>query len=397
MRNIPVTTVYAKLAATKAPVVVCRGGARSTKSYSVAQLIIYRFVGQLKIAILVTRKTMPALKITAYKLIVDLLKDYGYYKYCDHNRTDNIIYYRPTGSYIYFASMDDPEKIKSTEWNICWIEEATEYKYEDYIVLKTRLSAPTTSYNQLIMTLNPTSSMHWIKTQVVEKEANICEITSNYKDNPFLSAEYIDIIESLKHQDENYWRVYGEGEWGSLDHIIYNNYKIVDDIPVAGETIYGCDFGVANPTAVVECGITTSGIYVSELLYQTNMTNSDLIDWIKDTIPPTAVIYCDTAEPNRIIELRRANIQARKSDKSIKDGIDFCRRQQLKINKRSINLLKEIQAYTYKQDRNGNVIDEPVKYNDHLCDALRYAVYTHLGKKRNFAVVLPKRLKTTER
>jgi phage terminase large subunit len=380
MREISVTNVFDRLFRSTSNVIVCRGGARSSKSYSIAQYITHRLVDtEEQSAILITRKTMPSLKITAYKLIVDLLKDYGYYNHCYHNKTDNIIIYGPTNSFIYFVSIDDSEKIKSTEWNVIWAEEATEFKYDDYLVLKTRLSAPTKKINQLILSFNPISSLHWIKQRVVDVEKEVDEIVSNYKDNPFLSQDYIDILLSLNEQDKNYARVYVDGEWGSLDHIIYANWGIVNNIPTFDRTIYGCDFGYNAQTAITECGLitNTNDVYLTEKLYRSEMTNKDLIGWIKNNLPSGSIIFCDSAEPNRIAEMKQAGINARQSDKSVKDGIDFCRRKKLLIDSNSINLIKEIQSYTYKTDRAGQVLDEPVKFNDHLCDSFRYALYTH--------------------
>jgi len=38
--------------------------------------------------------------------------------------------------------------------------------------------------------------------------------------------------------------------------------------------------------------------------------------------------------------------------------------------------LKEIQTYSWRTDRQGNILEQPVKFNDHAMDAIRYAVYT---------------------
>ena len=116
-RQILVTKVFTQLYNANKTVVVCRGGARSSKSYSIAQLLVQKLTSERNKKILVSRKTMPSLKITAMRDILTLLKDYGYYSYCDHNKTDSTLTYRPTGSFIYFCSVDDPEKIKSTGWN----------------------------------------------------------------------------------------------------------------------------------------------------------------------------------------------------------------------------------------------------------------------------------------
>ena len=50
---------------------------------------------------------------------------------------------------------------------------------------------------------------------------------------------------------------------------------------------------------------------------------------------------------------------------------------ELLITKSSVNLIKEIESYSWKTDLNGNILEEPVKFNDHALDALRYAVYSY--------------------
>lgn len=387
MRKVSVTNIFDRNYNATKTIVVNRGGARSSKSHSIAQLIVQKLTAEYNKKILVTRKTMPSLKMTAYKLIIDLLKDYGYYQYCEHNRTDHILVYSPTNTFILFCGLDDPEKIKSTGWHYIWVEEATDFRYDDYMILKLRLSEPNDLMNHMYLSFNPIGSMHWVKKKVIDVETDLEEIVSTYLDNPFLPQQYIDLLLATKEQDKNYWKIYGEGQWGSLDHIIYNNWKEVDKYPTPERTIYGCDFGYTSPTAIVEIGIREEGMYLKELLYRSGLTNSDLIEWCKKELPEGALVYCDSAEPARIQEMKRAGLSARKSDKSVKDGIDFVRRQKLHILSDSTNIIKEIQSYTYKTDSNTNVLEEPVKFNDHFMDAIRYAMYTHLGKKINYTLI----------
>jgi phage terminase large subunit len=193
-------------------------------------------------------------------------------------------------------------------------------------------------------------------------------------------------LEETKDLNPNFWKVFGLGEWGSLEYVIYNNWREARVYPVPEETIFGCDFGFNVPTTIVECGLKPEGVYLKERLYESGMTNEQLIEFIHSYLPPNSLIYCDCAEPARIAEMRNKNIDARPADKSVKDGIDFCKRQNLFITSDSVNILKEIRAYTYKI-RDEQVLDEPLKFNDHAMDAFRYALYTHLGKRREYAVV----------
>ena len=86
-------------------------------------------------------------------------------------------------------------------------------------------------------------------------------------------------------------------------------------------------------------------------------------------------IFADSAEPQRIEEIYRAGFDIHPARKiSVRDGIDFVKRFKLYIDKESTNIIKEIKFYSYKVDKNGKVLDEPVKLNDHAMDAIRYAI-----------------------
>lgn len=387
MREINVTSVFNRVYNSNNTIVINRGGSRSSKSHSIRQLFIQRLTKEKNKNFLITRKTTPALKNTEYREFIKMLKDLGYYRYCIHNKSDKTIEYLPNNNYLLFTSIDIPSKILSTEWNYIWMEEATEFTYDDYMMLKLRLSGPNNKRNQLFMSFNPRDAFSWVKLEVLEKEQDVEEIVSTYKDNPFLPQQYIELIEATRTTNPQYWKIFGEGEWGILEHIIYSNWEQTDEWPTPEKTIWGCDFGYKVPTAVVEIRLKEDNIYLRQKLYKTDMTNEDLIAWMLKNLPPGALVYCDSAEPARITEMKRRGIEARPADKSVKDGIDFVKRFDLKIHSSSIDLINEIRAYTNKLDSSGNAIDEPVKMNDHLMDAMRYGIYTYLGKRPKYEII----------
>jgi phage terminase large subunit len=362
------------------------GGARSSKSYSIAQLLIQKFFTIPGRKIAVCRKTFPALRLTAYKLIVDLLSDYGVYGRVVHDRANHTLTNPANGAFLAFLSVDDPEKIKSTEWNDIWLEEANEFTWEDWLIIQTRLSGKITDGwpNQIYLSLNPSDEQGWINqrlmlTKIFAERLEVIE--STYNDNPFLDDEYKQLLESLKDQDPNAYQIYAKGKWGILTNIIYPPYQSLVEFPAGGETIYGLDFGFNNPSALIEITIKDrDNCYLRELLYETHLTNAQLIDRLKDVIPKErrrSPLYADCAEPDRIEEIHKAGFNVHESDKEVVTGIDFCKRKAFFTLVSNINLNKERATYKWRQDKNGNVLDEPVKYMDHLMDAKRYAIYTH--------------------
>lgn len=385
-RDVEVTTVYLKNQHARKPVVANIGGADSSKSYSIAQLLIGKFFDERNKTFLTARKTLPSLKLTAYKLVIQLLKEYGRYGYLKHNKSDHTLYYAPLNNLWVFASIDDPEKYKSAEFNYEWLEETNDFTWEDFVILKLRLRAKTTdgNPNQIFLSFNPADEQGWINQRLF-KEPYVERIHSTYEDNPFAADADIDMIEGLKDQDESYWRIYARGEFARLKGLIHQLVE-VNQLPEAPEVIYGLDFGFVNPTTLIEVGINMElmELYLHELIYETHLTNAQLIDRMKEVIPPEhrqREIYADSAEPARIEEIYYADFNihaANKEKKSVINGIDLVNRFKLYSNPFAVNLKREMTRYKRKVDRAGVVQEEPIKFDDHVPNAVRYAAYTHL-------------------
>ncbi len=378
--KIKVSKVFSQTIKAKSKIVLNIGGARSGKSYALAQLLIMKALNHPGLNIGIARKTMPALKMTARRLVLDLLKQYNLYQTSAFNKTEN--YYQLNKSRLQFFSLDDPEKIKSTEFNYLWLEEATDFTYQDYLVLLTRLSAPTEEglKNQIFLTLNPTDINCWIAKYLLNQK-EVCLIKSTYKDNKFLSKDYIETLLSLKNYNKQAYKIFALGEWGSSETLIYQNWQMAQAEPSSyDEVFWGLDFGFNNPTALVKIFVKDQIYFIEEKLYKTHLTNTLLIEELKNFIPEkdrAQIIYADSAEPDRIAEISAAGFNIKPALKSVLDGIMFVKSCALNIIKESPNLTKEIQSYSWKTTLNGQLTEDPVKYNDHALDALRYALYTH--------------------
>lgn len=385
--RVKVTEVFDKYMSCTRPYLVSIGGAGSSKSYSFGQLFVHRLFNRPNRKMLVTRKTGPALFYTAYSLIINLLKQYGCYERARHDKTMRIIENPKNGAVIYFLSIDDPEKIKSTDFNDVWMEEANEFDWSDFLIVQTRMRAPTDGEgpNQVFMSLNPGEEQGWVNQKVILAPAfagKIDVIWSNYKMNPHLDQEYKDTLENLKEQDIDSWRIFAQGTFGQLTNIIYKPYIVLQKFPEAmDEELYCVDFGYNNPSSILKIGTRdVTNHYLTQLVYQTRLTNGQLIDLAKERIPAAKrdlPMYCDAAEPDRIQEFKSAGFNAIPADKEVKTGIDFCKRQTFYTLESNSETNKEAKTYKWKTDKNGNVLDEPVKFMDHSMDAKRYGIYTH--------------------
>ena len=166
VREVGVTPIYHRTRECKKKTIINVGGAGSSKSYSIAQLLIEKLCQEKGKKIGICRKTFPALRMTALDLVIGLMKDYGIYNPKGHNKS-NITYTHNSNS-IQFFSLDEAEKIKSANFNYIWMEEANEFTYEDYTIMKLRLRNPTLDDepNQMFLSLNPIDAHNWIATKL---------------------------------------------------------------------------------------------------------------------------------------------------------------------------------------------------------------------------------------
>lgn len=374
VKQVFVTGLYKANAASTARVVVNIGGAGSSKSWTIAQLLIQKFVEEPGALIGISRKTFPALWRWTYALVVRLLTDYGIYARCEHDKTHHVISYK--GSELHFFSLDDPTKVRSGALHYLWMEEAIEFTWEDYIAMSLLLRSPvvgSVARRQIFMSLNPTDENSWLKRQLLATEKDIEVIHSTYHDNPYVDKDYRGMLENLINQDKNYYRVYVLGEWGRLENLVLTKSQQIPAMPTEWQAwAYGLDFGFTNATALVKVMLADGKAYLDERLYRTHLTNADLIELLSHE--ERGDIYADSAEPQRIEEICRAGYNCYPANKDLAYGLDLLKRQPLNITTSSVSLLKEVGGYQYKKDKDGRVLDEVVKFNDHAIDAARYGL-----------------------
>lgn len=372
-----------------------RGSARSGKTFTNLQCIYQlALADEVPTISSVVSETFPHLKRGAMRDFQTALGD-AWRDSCWSK--SNSVYELENGSIIEFFSADSPAKVHGPQRDRLFLNEIQNMDYDTARQLFIRTSG------LIIMDYNPTTSF-W-GNEIIEARKDCKLVTSTYLDNPFLSQIQVAEIESNK-GDSNWWKVYGLGQFGSLDGLIYT-FQQIDKMPEPAGMIelYGLDFGFTNdPTAIVHVLVHTGRkeIYAEELCYRTQMLNSNIIDELKlQNVARNAFIYADCAEPKSITEIHNAGFNIDSSDKSAptKDKIAFqvqwMQGWKLFFTKASTNLIKEARNYVWAKDRSGNKMNIPAGGFDHALDALRYACYTHLAKNPGYGQyairILPKR------
>ena len=374
--NLQGTIVLQKNLNATTRIVVNQGGTRSSKTYSLAQLIILRALQEQGKVYTICRKTLPALKSSAYRDFFNILEHHNLYNPNKHNKSE--LTYKLNNNLIEFISVDMSDKVRGRQRQVLWMNEATEFTMDDFVQLSLRCT------ENIYLDFNPSDPYSWIYDKVMTRD-DCTFIKSTYLDNPFLPEETIKEIERLKQLDSNYWKIYGLGDMAQPTETIYRQFEISNNIPNDAELIaIGMDFGYSNdPTAIAEVFKLNDDLYINELLYSKGLTNQDIANKLRElNITRHIEIIADSAEPKSIEELYRQgfNIKgAKKGADSINMGIDVLRRFKLHITKNSTNALNEFKYYKWLTDKNGHIVNKPAtNQQDHILDAVRYVALNKL-------------------
>jgi phage terminase large subunit len=361
----------------KWPIICNEGGSRSGKSYSTIQILVSLASTTNNLRISIVSHSLPHIKRGAFRDLKTILEETGNW-YEDWMRWTDYVYHFPNGSYIELFGLEDEGKARGPSRDILFVNEANLISK----VLFDQLAMRTTG--TIFMDWNPAEFNSWVY-DIADNPKNK-KIHSTYLDNIHnLSPVQVEYIESYKDLPDDFmWSVYGLGKRGASKELIYTAWKIVKELPNKGQVFYGLDFGYTAPTALVKVEYYEGAIYVEELLYQSKLTVSDLVNKLKVlNLLRSDELFCDSAEPKTIEELTRCGFNAKPSEKDVWGGIMKLKSYPLFVTHNSENIKRELQSYKWKTDKDGNIAadEAPVKENDHSLDALRYAVFTKLTTK----------------
>jgi phage terminase large subunit len=386
-KHVKVSVVFQKNFEAKTKIVVNQGSSRSGKTYSILQLLILVKAFQEKDAIFtIVRKTLPSLKASAMRDFFEILKNEDLYDERQHNKTENT--YTLNGNLFEFVSLDQPQKKRGAKRTYLFINEANELTLEDWVQLSIRTE------KQIFLDYNPSMEEHWIYDVVLPRE-DCTFIQSTYLDNKdFLPEEVVKEIENLKYVDENYWRVYGLGLPGQIKGLVFTNWEQVEAFPQDSECkwiVYGMDFGFSNdPTALIKVGLCGGELYLDELIYNRGLTNQDIARWMGELgLKWEDEVIADN-QPKCIYEIKKEGFQVKatfKGKDSILAGIDVLKRYKMKVTKRSVNLIRELKNYKWREDQAGKATNVPIDKFNHGIDAVRYAVLAKAMHRRRMVRV----------
>ena len=376
------TTSINKILSLNGRIKIIQGGTSAGKTFGILPILIDKCAKEKGLEVSVVAETIPHLRRGALKDFLKIMRWTN--RYFDDRFNKTLLRYDfANGSSIEFFSADDASKLRGARRDILYINECNNVTFEAYNELSIRTK------KEVYLDFNPANEF-WVHKELKD-EPDTDFIILTYKDNEALDESIVSQIE--KNRDKaatssywaNWWRVYGLGEVGSLEGVVFTNWKEIDTIPKEAKLIgIGLDFGYTNdPTAAIEIYNYNGTRIVNELVYRTGMVNSD----IAKILPSGIIIYADSSEPKSIEEIRRQGKTIKgvtKGADSINYGIDVMQRQDYLVTKQSTNLIKELRSYCWDTDKQGQRMRRPIDHYNHAIDALRYHEMEALGLKSNY-------------
>lgn len=377
-------------------VFIIRGGQGASKTISIIELIIQSLLSSEKEASILSSE-LSKMKRTVMRDYKKICKDWGVMQNeSDFNKAESKHEYQ-NGSYLDFLGADVNDVGKGFRRDILYINEADKLELDTAVQFISRAKLTIVDYNP--------DALFWGDDYINENNF----ITLTFEDNEYLSQSEVNAILDYKQKGfhshdlptellfkeenikstywANKWRVYGLGMVGSLDGVVFDNWREINSLPPEARLIgYGLDFGYSNdPTAIVEIYKYNDLRILNEICYNKGLSNSDIAKYITTKDP----VYCDSAEPKSIDELKLYKVNAypvTKGSDSINFGVQTMQKQNYLVTKKSINLINELQKYTWDKDKKtGNKLNKPIEKFNHAIDAVRYhEMETVGGLKKSF-------------
>ena len=365
--------------------VINQGGTSSTKTYSILQILtILSIKHPYKIDIV--GLSVPHLKSGVLNDMQSICRQMGF-SFDEYYKEGDKVFKYGNGS-INFLAFDKLGKAHGGRRDILYLNEANHLNYNiaEQLMIRTR--------QKVFIDYNPTNAFWVHKNILVNEPEKALLIKSTYKDNPFLEQSIIDSIESRRGDgNNNFWRVYGLGELGIAEGLVFNNFEQKDfDINSFENYRNGVDWGFSqDPFAYIRCAIEGKNLYVCKEIYQRGLLNKDSAPMVKQ-LARNEIVRCDSAEPKSVAEFRQMGVNAistKKGAGSVESGIKYLQAfEHIYIHPSCHNVYDEFCNYQWKLDKNGEEMPEPVDAYNHAIDAIRYALEDDMSYRKGQAIDL---------
>jgi phage terminase large subunit len=402
--KIQFNSVFKEFNQTKCRYRLAKGSAGSGKSVDIAMDYILKLSDQkYKGAnLLVVRQTEASHKDSTFAELIGAINRMGLQAFWSYTTTPLSLTCKATGNGIIFRGFNDMrarDRVRSITFpqgklTWIWCEEATELQESDIDILDDRIRGELDNpelFYQMTFSFNPVSAQHWIKRKYWDYASeDIFKCHSTYLDNRFIDEAYHKRMLMRKEQDPDGYRIYGLGEWGETGGLILHNYvieSVAQDYDRYDDILYSQDFGFNHANCILEVGFKDGEIYILRELYVFEKDTDEIIQLAESKgFDKRKIMYCDSAEPDRIKMWQKAGYRARavvKGAGSVKAQIDYLKQHKIHIDGSCTNTIKEIQQWKWQKDsKSGQYTDEPVNIFDDAMAALRYCIEPYRQNKK---------------
>ena len=380
------TTALRKIAGLKKRIKVIRGGQGSGKTISILILLINHAASKPDKEILIISSELTKMRLTVIKDFVKIMKITGLY--VESKFIAGTLYRFPNGSFIKFIGLDKSDVGKGLRSDIAFFNEVNKCDSESYRQVASRAKKVISDYNP--------DAPFFIDKEVIGRED--CDFLQlSFQDNEQLDENerneilnYYKLAYGVPYNPSiaapevvnaywaNLWEVYGMGNIGSLQGVVFSNWSEINSVPKEAKKLgFGVDFGYTNDPTTLVMVYEYNGVHIyDEVIYQTGLLNSDIAAIMKSNdITKRDIGYADSAEPKSIVDINRYGYTLKpvtKGADSIMYGVGIMQENEFMITKRSGNLRKELQNYCWAKDKDGNEINKPIDLWNHGLDAIRY-------------------------
>lgn len=365
------TTALRKIIAMKKRIRIVQGGTSAGKTYDILMDELDEAIRQKGILTTIMSDTMPNLRHGAMRDFIKIAKETGAWDFGEWNSTYST-FALPNGSTIEFYSADSEDALGARRDRL-FINEANRITKDAFDQLEIRTE------QRITLDFNP-SNKFWAHDLLTRPDVDFVKL--NYLDNEALSENIRKTLELRKGDGtSNWWRVYGLGEIGSLEGNVYEGWIPEDEIPKnAILKRYGVDFGYTDPTTIVAIYEDENGeLYLKLHLCKVELTTPQIIAIAKSL--PECLFVCDNSRPEIIAEMQASGLRAIGSNKTAGEkmngkryNIDLVQRRKVHYLRQDKELEQEYLTYAWRKKKDGRIIDEPEDGNDHIMDAIAYAV-----------------------
>lgn len=376
------TTALRKISALRKPIRVVQGGQGAGKTFSILTILINHASSKENREILIVSAELSKMRLNVIKDFVKLMREIGLYE--DRRFIAGTLYRFPNGSFIKFVGLDKTDVGKGLRSHVVYFNEVNKLDRESYTQVASRSA-------QIFADYNPDNSFFIHDEVVTRDDCDFLNLT--FEDNELLPDREREEI--LRYKEKGYnedgtikneywankWRVYGLGLTGRIEGVVFQNWSEIDSVPQEAELIgYGMDFGFTNdPTTLITAYRYNEKIIVDELIYQRGLLNPDIAKILQNHLDEYAIVYADSASPDKIAEIQTYGVNILPVDKpKIVERIDLMQNYEYLVTKRSKNTIDEFMRYKWKEDRQGNTLNEPMDLYNHSLDALGYNLWMNL-------------------